>query len=724
MSGSASDFLRSFAETRAFSLGRPTRIQLTAAGDVALFLRSPARSPDHDLYELEVASGRVRRLASPADLLGGVEEELSFEERARRERLRIADRGFTWYALSPDGADVLLPASGRLFLLGRLDGRIRALTPPGQGVLEPRFSPDGNRIAFVRAGDLHVLDLDHPGEPVPPRRLTPGASEHVRFGLAEFVAQEEMGRFEGYWWSPDGAWLAFAEVNEAGLERFVIGDPARPEQAPLRIPYPRAGRNNAEVRLGIAPADPAPGTAPAPIWVTWDRDRYPYLCRVLWDSDRAPLSILVQTRDQREVALLAVDSGEGTTRTLLSERDEHWVNLDRDLPRWLPDGSALLWGSERSGRRVLELRDPEGRFVREISANGDGFIALCHVAPDSSSLFVLEGGPVGNRLARIELQSGQRETLTADRAEHAPVFAASGRVWVDSLTSPDGLPRSVVVTRGGGPPVPVPDLAETPPWTVNLELVETADERRFQAVLIRPRAFEPGRRYPVVLHVYGGPHSLMVRADQRHYLYDQWLADQGCVVVALDNRGTPRRDRAWERAIKGGFGDVPLDDQVAGLQALGRRFPELDLDRVAVYGWSFGGYLACLALLRRPDVFKVAVAGAPVVDWHDYDTHYTERYLDLPGQAPEAYRGASLLTYAAQLQRPLLIVHGTADDNVYFFHSLKLADALLRAGRPFTFLPLPGVTHQISDAVVREKLWCRIGEFLLGELARVHPECR
>jgi dipeptidyl-peptidase 4 len=709
MTAAHSDFLRSFAQTRAYSLGRPARIQLTPAGDAVLFLRSPPRSPEHDLYELDVASGRVRRLARSADLLGGREEVLSQEERARRERLRIADRGFTWFALSPDGKSALLPASGALYLLDRASGAVRALTAPGSSALDPRFSPDGEKLAFVQEGDVHLLNLKTPGTP---RRLSPGAREDVRFGLAEFVAQEEMGRFDGYWWGPDGDRLAFAEVDESAVERFGIGDPARPEQPPSRTPYPRAGRANARVRLAVVATE----GDPAPVWASWDLERHPYLCRVLWDSERAPLAVLVQTRDQREVLLLAVDVETGATRPLVVERDDSWVNLDRDLPRWLPDGSGLLWASERSGRRELELRDPQGAPVRSLCGGQEPFLSLCHVTPDSSALFVLEGGPVTNRLVRLEIASGRREVVTGDAEEHAPIFSAGGGVWVDAVTSRDELPRAVVATRERKEVARLPDLAETPPFAVNLQLVETEGERRFQAALIRPRAFDPGRRYPVLLHVYGGPHSLMVRADQRHYLFDQWLADHGVVVVALDNRGTPRRDRAWERAIKGAFGDVPLVDQVAGLQALAARFPELDLGRVGVYGWSFGGYLAALAVLRRPDLFKVAAAGAPVVDWLDYDTHYTERYLDLPERAPDAYTSSSLLTYAAGLERPLLVVHGTADDNVYFLHSLRLADALLRAGRPFSFLPLPGVTHQIGDASVRENLWRRIAEFLMGEL--------
>jgi dipeptidyl-peptidase 4 len=259
-----------------------------------------------------------------------------------------------------------------------------------------------------------------------------------------------------------------------------------------------------------------------------------------------------------------------------------------------------------------------------------------------------------------------------------------------------------------------------PPFRARLELCEVATpERSFHAAVVRPHDFDPGHRYPVVLHVYGGPHSLMVKSDERSFLLDQWIADHGAIVACLDNRGTPRRDRAWERAVKGSFAELPLADQVEGLLALGKRVPQMDLGRVGVYGWSFGGYLAALAVLRRPDIFKVAVAGAPVVDWRDYDTHYTERYLDLPERNPEGYAASSLLTHAAApaaLTPPLLLVHGTADDNVFFFHTLKLCDALLRAGRPFQLLPLPRVTHQIADVAVRERVWSRMIDFLLAPL--------
>jgi dipeptidyl-peptidase-4 len=324
---------------------------------------------------------------------------------------------------------------------------------------------------------------------------------------------------------------------------------------------------------------------------------------------------------------------------------------------------------------------------------------------------------------RVDVATGAQVAITADPAEHAPVFARNGGLYADTRVAADALPETRVHRADGALLAVVPQVAEAPPFRVALELLQVGEGTAYNAAVIRPRDFDPARRYPVVVHVYGGPHALMVKADERNYLLDQWIADHGVIVACVDNRGTPRRDRAWERAIKGDLASAALADQVEGLRALAGRVPQMDLERVGIYGWSFGGTMAAMAVLRRPDVFKVAVAGAPVVDWHDYDTHYTERYLDLPERNPEGYRASSPLTYAADLERPLLVVHGTADDNVYFFHSLKLAEALFRAGRRFDFLPLPRVTHQIADAVVRERLWERVVAYLLEPLGvRKHTD--
>ena len=727
LTGPDPGFLRAFAQTRGFLLGRPTRVKVTPTGQAVLFLRSPARDPSLALYEFSLATGQTRELVTPAQLLRGQSETLSVAEAARRERQRIVDRGFASYDLSRDGRLVLLPLSGRIYIYDREGpqaGRVRSIGDGKAAVIDPRLSPGGDKVAFVRDNDLFVAEVDSGRE----RRLTQGGSDDLTHGLAEFVAQEEMDRDEGYFWSPDGSLLAYAEVDSHGIDRFTIADPAHPEKPANVFPYPRAGKSNARVRLGLIAAGGGRTT-----WVRWDVERYPYLARVLWREQKAPLCLLVQTRDQRETALLAVDPTSGATRALHVEKDDAWVELDRELPRWLPDGSGFLTVSERSGSRALELHGRDGGLRKVLVPQG--FHALLELTDDARWALLARAAPTSTSLWQVSLSDDAPalEPITQDvGVEHAGVFARNGSVYVDTSTSATALPETVVYQRSEAPPAgsphpgggwrrvgPLPDVAVAPPFAARLQLTSTtgAQGRRYDVAVVRPRAFVAGRKFPVIVNVYGGPTALTVRADQRSYLLAQWIADHGAVVVSIDNRGTPRRDRAWSRAIKGSFGQIPLDDQVDGLRALGRDLPELDLDRVGIYGWSFGGYMSALAVLKRPDVFRVGVAGAPVVDWRDYDTHYTERYLDLPAANPQGYEESSLLPLAPGLVRPLLLIHGTADDNVYFFHSLKLANALFRAGRRFDFLPL-SVTHQVPDPVVREQLWGRIAGYLLDGLAR------
>jgi dipeptidyl-peptidase-4 len=287
------------------------------------------------------------------------------------------------------------------------------------------------------------------------------------------------------------------------------------------------------------------------------------------------------------------------------------------------------------------------------------------------------------------------------------------------------MPKSTVHRADGSLVGELPSVAELPPFMPRVEMTKVGAGEGFYAALVRPQKFDSKKRYPVVVNVYGGPlhpwSSGMVTATMNRWLLAQWIADQGFIVVGLDGRGTPGRGHAWERAIGKRFGSVPLDDQVAGLRALGRKYRELDLNRVGIYGWSFGGYVSALGVLRRPDVFQAAVAGAPPTDWLDYDTHYTERYLGLPNTDAAAYTEGSLLTYAADLQRPLLLIHGTSDDNVYFRHTLKLADALFRAGKDFDLLPLSSMTHMTPDPVVTERLYSRVAGYFqthLGKPAR------
>jgi dipeptidyl-peptidase-4 len=702
-------YLRDHAETRGFMLGRPVKAKPTPDGKAVLFLRAQPRVPKLRLYEFDVATGKTRELLTPEQVLRGAEEALSPEEKARRERMRVSVGGFTDFQLARDGGLILVSLSGKLYVVERASGKIRALkTGPGT-ILDPQFSPDGKRVAYVLDHDLYVLDLATQTE----RRLTTEGKPERTHGLAEFVAQEEMGRFSGYWWSPDSRSLVYEEADAAGVEVWYVADPIRPEQPPHPTYYPRPGKANVQVRLGVLPV-----TGGQTVWLDWDRERYPYLARARWDK-QGPLTLVVQNREQTELQLLRTDPVNGKTAPLVTERDPAWLNLEKEVLRWLPNGHGFLWMSEQAGGPRLELRDPSGSLVRVVVPVQAGFQGLVDVDAEAQQLvYRASTDPTQSQLFRVSLEGGEPAALTTEPGIHSATFARNHSLYVRQSMLPDAMPRTTVHRADGSLIGELPSVAEDPPFVPRAELVQVGGKRKFYAAVIRPRNFDARKRYPVIVDVYGGPGHQKVLASMQTRLIDQWLADQGFLVVSLDGRGTPGRGRDWERAVSRHFGSVPLEDQVTGLKALGQRFPEMDLDRVGIEGWSFGGYLAALAVLRRPEVYKAAVAGAPVVDWLDYDTHYTERYLGLPDKDAEAYREASLLTYAAGLKRPLLLVHGTADDNVYFRHTLKLADALFRAGKEFELLPLSGLTHMVPEPVVAQRLWARIASHFQQHLGR------
>ncbi|HKE16913.1 MAG TPA: DPP IV N-terminal domain-containing protein [Kofleriaceae bacterium] len=699
--------LEQIAATYSFRLGVPAGVWVAPDGSAVLYRRSGPRSFESDLYSFDTATGHSKRLLSAQELLRGSAENLSPEEKARRERQRMATRGITAFSASDDGARLIVPLSGRLFLIERATGAFRELPTQGSSI-DPQISPDGKRVALVQDGDVYVVDTDGGAA----HRLTTRASKAVEYGAAEFVAQEEMSRFHGSWWSPDSRLLAYQKTDASDVEVLHVADATHPEQAPTPFRYPRPGRANADVALGVAAVDTG-----KTVWVRWDSAGYPYLATVKWPR-HGPLTIVVQNRAQSEEKVLAVDPRSGRTTELLTERDDAWLNLDQTVPEWLPDGSGFLWSSERSGAWELELRGRDGALVRTVMPGALGYRKVAGVEPDGRAVWVeASADPRQSHVYRVPLDGSAAERMTPDEGSHDIVRADDSGVYV--LVSKDGSgAQHHHVRRADGSEIgQLESVAEKPALVPQPELVTVkAGGRDYRAAVVRPRQFEKGRRYPVIVSVYGGPHQNMVVLDPHQYLTDQWYADAGFIVVRADGRGTPGRGRAWERAIRGDLVKVALADQVAVLQALAATRPEMDLGRVGITGWSFGGYMSAMAVLLRPDVFRAGAAGAPVTDWRDYDTHYTERYMGLLPQSEAAYDAASALTYASKLERPLLLVHGTTDDNVYFTHSLKLTQALFRAGKPFEMLPLAGFTHMVPDPAVKKALQHRILEFLRRNL--------
>jgi len=696
-SGGASDeFLTRYVETGGFRRGTPTNITPTPEGDAILFLRSQPDSLVRDLYTIDTATGRERKLLGAEDLLGGAEENLSDEELARRERQRLSARGIVTYSLSQDGSTLLVPLSGSLYLVDRESLDVNELTSENGYPLDPRLSPDGHWIVAVRDGDLYATDTESGFE----HRLTTGAGGPITHGLSEFIAQEEMDRDHGYWFSPDSSMLAYQRTDVSMVETARIMDPSNPTAPAREWPYPRAGTNNADVTLGIIPIDG--GTT---MWVQWDHERYPYLARVVWAKD-APLTILVQNRAQTEEVLLAVDDYSGETTELLVERDPAWVNIDASMPHWIEGGEMFLWTTERDGAWTLELRRRDGGLIGRLTDPDFGYRGFVAEDHDSNSVVVAASAdPLERRLWRVFLAptAGPPKRLTFEPGQHHATFARNGSVWIHTVTGIDRKTHRLIKNADGVQIGEVASLAEDPGLEIHDGFLAVGPDA-IRTHVIYPEGFDESKNYPVIVHVYGGPHAQMVtRGSSRGSLLNQWIANHGYIVVSFDGRGTPNRGRDWERAIKYDLISIPLEDQISALRAVAASIPQMDLLRVGIYGWSFGGYFSAHAILQRPDIFHAAAIGAPVADWEDYDTHYTERYMGLPDENPVGYEHASVLTHARRVDRPILIFHGTADDNVYFTNSLKLSDALTRAGQEHEFVPLIGQTHHVHDEALSKR---------------------
>ncbi len=666
------------AATFNFRLGLPTLVAITKDGAV-LFRRTAAREFAADLYELDTKTGAVKTLVTAADLLGTGDEHLSDAEKARRERSRTATRGVVDADVSEDGKIVMVPLGGKLYLVDRTTGARHAIDPGGEAY-DPHLSPDGAKIAFVRDGDLYVVTTGSA-----PRRLT-HHPDGFEYGVAEFVAQEELDRRRGFWWSPDSSQLLFQRSDLRPVETIYVADARHPEHAPVPFKYPRAGTPNAIVDLGVVAA--SGGDAK---WITWDVAQYPYLVNLAW-RPHAPATALVMNRDQTDVAVLRLDATAATATTLFTEHDDAWINTVAGGPAWLLDGSGLLWMTEASGAWTLELRAPDGKLVRALTQAELGLRALIGVE-DKAAIVTAGIDPTKQDVLRIPFDGSAPQRISS--GDGFAMGAANHDVTVIAERSHAGGHRSYAVAQSAR--YELPSVAERPSLvpTTAIETVEVGGRTQYAAVT-RPRTFDRHHRYPVLLKVYAGPHTTTVFDALDDYVMDQWYADAGFIVVRTDGRGTPFRGRAWERAILKDLITVAMDDQVAGLRAIGARHPEMDLGRVGVAGWSFGGYFSAMAVLLHPELFKAAVAGAPVTDWALYDSAYTERYMKTPDRNADGYAKASVLTHAASLTRPLLVIHGITDDNVHFANTLALIEALYVAGKRAEVITLSS-THMVPD---------------------------
>lgn len=666
------------ARTARFTLGRPRGFTVAPDGSRVVFLRSQG---DTDrvtcLWVLDLDTGTERLIASPVELLSSSDDALTDSERARRERAREQATGIVTYATDMAVTVAAFALAGRAFVADLITGTVEAAHVRGP-VFDPRPDPTGRRIAYVRSGTLRVVDR---GEGLLADTEL-ASDDDATWGIAEFVAAEEMNRSRGYWWAPDGSSLLAARVDETAVPHWHIGDPANPERPPTTVAYPAAGTRNADVTLWLLHFN---GSRTK---IRWDTNDFPYLVAVRWQAEQKPL-LQVASRDQRTMKYLDVELSDGSVSVVREVHDEHWVEVTGGVPDRLRDGRLVHTVDADDTRRLAiddELVSPIGLQVSAVLST-DPLVFVASTEPTEQQLWAWA--------------DGECISLTPTAGVHHGV--ACGKILVASRASLDTNGTRTVVQKDGVEVAEIRSYAEPAPFVPSVS-ISRQGERELRTALVLPRDHVPGsRRLPVLMDPYGGPHAQRVLAARAGYLNAQWLADQGFAVVIVDGRGSPGRGPAWEREIAGDLATPVLDDQVDALQALADANRDLDITKVAIRGWSFGGYLAALAVLRRPDVFHAAVAGAPVTDWRLYDTYYTERYLGVDASSP-AYDHSSLIDDAATLSRPLLIVHGLADDNVVAAHTLRLSSALLAAGRPHSVLPLSGITHMTSQEVVAANL--------------------
>lgn len=667
---------RQAARTRNFNLGLPRAFRIADDGSRVAFLRTRSGDdPVAGLWVLDVETGEEREVYHP----DAAEERLTQEELDRRERAREPQSGVTAFEADPGLRRASFAAGDEPHLADLVSGEVRELPTAGPP-FDARIDPTSKGVAYETGGALRVHDPRTGADTL----LADDPDPDVRWGVAEFIAAEEMERLRGYWWEPHGRRVLACRVDDRPLGLWHIASPIDPAAPPRAVRYPQAGGANALVTLHVL------GVDGSRVDVEWDLEAFEYLVAASWTQEGPPLA-LVQSRDQRDVQVLAIDPDGGATEVVWVDHDDRWTHITEGVPAWLPGGRLLSVGHRDDTRTLLiddEPASPPKLQVESVIEAGDDVWFRATTEPTEMHVWRLgaDGG-----LTQVSEGEGQ----------HAA--AATGELAVVvSETVGEPLPTARLV-RGREVVHTFDRVAETPVIAGAPTFLATGP-KELRTAMFTPGGVEPAEPLPVLLDPYGGPHFGRVVRAQRPLLESQWFADQGFVVLVIDGRGTPFRGVAWDQAVYRSYVDVALEDQVEGLHATAERHRFLDLSRVAIRGWSYGGYLTLAALLRRPDVFRAGISGAPVTDMRLYDTHYAERYLGMPDGDADAYANADLIPDAPKLQGELLLIHGIADDNVYVAHSLRMTKALMEAGRRHAMIPLSGITHRPVDPAAAEAM--------------------
>jgi dipeptidyl-peptidase 4 len=687
--------------------------KISPDGKRVTFLRGKATlSTQLDLWEYDVASGKSQLLVDSKVLLPG-EEVLSDEEKARRERQRTAAlSGIVDYQWSADGHTLLFPLGGELYLYDLNQSgtaALRKLTHGGAYPTDPKISPKGGFVSFIRERNIWLIELKTGRE----IQLTHDASEVIANGIAEFVADEEMNRHTGYWWAPDDSAIAFARIDETPVplqKRFEIY-PDRTEIVEQR--YPAAGDPNVLITLHVADLSRLDEKATIRD-VNLGAEKDIYLARVDW-IDAQHISFQRQSRDQKRLELIETNLANNQQRTLVSETSQSWTSLHNNL-RFLKDG-RFLWSSERSGFQHLYLYSRDGKHQTQLT-KGNWLVENVLAIDEKNGLVYFsatKASPLESHVYSVSLNAGDVRQLTKSPGYHAAEFSEDASLFIDYWSNPetpqqtelhhvDGSNTIKLVENNLGDPNHPYAKYRDAHRPIEFGELKSADGQVLYYSMIKPSDFDSAKKYPVIVNVYGGPAAQTVLRT-RAVNFDQYLAQRGYIIFSIDNRGTPRRGVKFGSALFRHQGNVEVEDQVRGVSFL-KTLPYVQTDKIGVYGWSNGGYMTLMLLAKHSDVYACGVAGAPVTDWALYDTHYSEQFMDLPKNNAEGYKDSAVLAHLDGLKSKLLLLHGMADDNVLFTNSTKLMSELQKRGTAFELMTYPGAKHGLrnKDALHRYRL--------------------
>jgi dipeptidyl-peptidase-4 len=692
----------------------PVQLKLSPDGKRVSYLK-PATDDflRLDLWEYNIAA-KTNRLLVDAKQLVPDEGELSDVEKARRERQRIGNTGIVEYAWSKQGDALLFPLGGDIYYYKVADRSVKQLTQTEAFETDSRFSPQGNYISFIRNKNIFIVDIASGKETA----ITTEGGGLISFGMAEFIAQEEMDRDTGYWWSDDESGIAFTWVDESpvGVEqRYEI---YADELKVYNQRYPKTGTPNAEVKVGIADVKSVINTSkPHYTWVNFGTEKDVYIPRVKWLPDNETLAVQRQTRDQTILDLLFANRSNGETRVVLREKNNFWVRLHHSL-LFLKQQNAFVWGSDRSGYHHLGLYDYDGNLLKTLTSGEWEVTELLGLDEKKQTLYFMANAltPLEQHLYSVKMDGegvSQPKQLTTRSGWHEIEFSDDKKLYVDRFSNTI-TPPQVSLHQADGDRLTFLDentVDEDHPYFSYQEhhvkpefgYIRASDDQRLYYQLFRPTTLEINQKYPVVIEVYGGPGVQRVRNAWTNP-WHQHLVQNGYVVFLLENRGATNRGRNFETPIYHHLGKVEVEDQQAGVRFL-RSLSYVDSDNIGIFGWSYGGYMALMTLLKAPEDFAVAVSVAPVTDWTLYDTHYTERYLGTPKDNAAGYDASSVFPYVDNLKNPLMIIHGMADDNVLFSNSTKLFSELQAKDLPFEMMTYPGAKHGIRGKMVRRHLY-------------------